>query len=252
MNYPNWAPPILVLMHKAGQSDEKEIHIEGDEYTFPVPILKPEDYACLKALIIDHRMKKVWNTLRRHWEGKDLSLEAMALWSECHAAVETWGRDKKLTAREHRLHHEEIYKKCNELARLIRGSSLRDRHLIIWLPKDLRSTLIKVQALDYFNPESRLTVENLLKVISYCSRDVATWRILMKKPNAKKAEAHYFARRLSAYFKTYYQKPFHKQVITLTEVFLGIPIDTSIDIDGLKKLLHGSPPEHSLWRRQYG
>ena len=248
MNYPDWAPPILVLMHKAGQSDEKEIHLEGEELTFPVPLLKQEDYACLKALITDHRMKDVWNTLRRHWEGKDPSSEAMALWSECRTADETWRRDKKLTAREHRLHHEEISKKSKELARLIRGSSLRDRHIIKLFPEDLRSILYKIQALDYFNPESRLTVEILLENIAVYSRDVATWRVLMKKPNAEKAQAHYFARRLSAYFRSYYKKPFHKEVVALTEVFLGIPID----IDDLKKLHRNSSPEYKLWRRQYG
>ena len=246
MPYLKHAPQILVCLHKEGQQGKKELRIDGEVETFAVPELTDDDYSRLGALVSDTRMEAIWKNLsRKHALSSE---EAMRLWSECRAAHLTWLRSSKLSREDHKKRHRLIARKCEELAGLIGRSAFANRNLIDWLPADIQPELIKIRALGPSNSVQWLTAENLLQegIATYADH-VAEWPVPMRKPGSRKAAAHYFARRLLAYFRKHYGRPRHGTVAVLTEVYLGVPVH----VDDVKKADKTASAPHALWRRYY-
>ena len=233
MTYPDWAPKILVLLHQDGQASEQQINVYGEINVFAVPELSTKQYANLRKLITDSRMRRVWKTLGRYW--REPSDAAVGLWHECDLAIESWQRSPRLTGREHKQYHQEIARKCKELGRLIGSSLFRDLNLIDWFPSDLQPKLCNIRELDYSSPTQWLTAENLLVAIGESARDIATWPTIMPRRRSENAQIIYFIRRVSGYFQKHYGKSFHGSVATLTDVLFSTPKPT--EPDRVKKLL---------------
>jgi hypothetical protein len=263
VNYPEWAPEILVEGYKMWMAappaerktwmtdpndfiaelvrrgvpinpDEAE-NIRQQQYRERLRIPDEERMALINLLITDLRMKKAWPVLAKRTRS---DLEFYEFFEACELAIAGWRGDPKQTAVEKRAHYREVGKVARRLAFLLD----RSRDFDLYWPEDLiEDHDIKWFLEDMGIPSSESIDEDMLRIrlggpsiddvlydIAEKAERYAQEKNLVKHPNSPNAEIRYFIRSLSAYCLRKYGQPLHDVVtITTSVIFNKSDIDNT-------------------------
>lgn len=262
MNYPEWAPQILVEQHKKrtdSDSPERKFKTHDPETIIADVLQKQggniseenienirrtlyrnslgglpdkESTALLELLISDLRMKDVWKALAKRVKQRQ---EFFDFFRACEGGITGWRSDLKQTPSERRAFYQEIWDAAATLQSLMSKSSEFDYYSINKLVDDQQVEWL-LDALDAPNDVSyaRFSLSEITPRIFEVLNDIAAKATQyaeeessVKKPNSPNAEIHYFTRLLSDYCQRRYKQPLHEVVaITTSVVFDQLNIDT--------------------------
>ncbi|SCY42311.1 hypothetical protein SAMN05216420_10632 [Nitrosospira sp. Nl5] len=267
MNYPEWAPEILVEGYKmwlaappaerghwmADTNDyiaelvRRGISVTPDDaenirqrqYRERLRVPDEERMHLVKLLITDLRMKDAWTILSKRTRS---DLEFYEFFEACEQAIAGWRGDPKLTAAEKRAHYREV----GQVARRLRFLLERSPEFDLYTAEDLiegdyfecfledmsfvNQENIDKDMLRFFlaGPPANDVLENIAEK----SDEYAKEENVVKQPNSPNAEIHYFIRSMSAYCMRKYAQPLHEVVAITTSVIFDIP---NIDKDYVRK-----------------
>ena len=162
MNYPEWAPKLLIDWHKkiissdegsGGRdpesivakmvknhelkiSDENIENVRRQLYRSMLPGIMPKDdeISMLEKLITDKNMKSVWSSLSKRY--KDEDQEQRNFYFACQRGITGWRGDQKQTGVEKREFYQEIYDTVANLQSLMQKASAFDNLSICELIQD--------------------------------------------------------------------------------------------------------------------
>lgn len=267
MEYPEWAPSILVERHKSRVDSKvsdrkfktsdpdaivadatkkyKDLTEESIEnyrrylYRMSFGLPDEESTTLLGKLITDHRMKEVWKTLARRIV-KDS--EFSHFFNVCEGGISGWRGDPKQTIAERKEFYQEIRDTARKLILLMHKSGRFDLYSINNLIDDQTIEWL-IEALDIPSEPSytRFCVSDVVPHVNKVLIDISEKATqygeeepTVKKPKSENADIHYFVRMLSRYLKNKYKQPLHEVVAATTEVVFD---RQNIDSDYVRKLV---------------
>lgn len=267
MNYPEWAPQMLVERHKSrvdsnaperkfktrdpdaivadaaqkheGMTEENIENYRRQLYRMSFGLPDEESTALLNQLITDPRMRGVWKTLAKRIE-KDA--EYLHFFSACEGGIKGWRGDLKQTAAERKAFYQEIRDVAGRLIFLMNKASEFDLYSINKLIDDQAVEWL-LEVLDAPNDVSyaRFSVSEIIPSIYEVLIDISEKATQygeegssVKKPNSPNAEIHYFIRLLSSYCQNRYNQPLHEVVAITTSVIFN---QENIDADYVRKIV---------------
>jgi hypothetical protein len=269
MDYPEWAPQILVGRHKKRTDSnlpngkvnphDPEVIIadvmqkHGDKITeeniedirrnlyrksiFGLP--DKESTALLEQLITDLRMKDVWKALAKRIEN---DREFLEFFSVCEGGITGWRGDPKQTSSERRVFFQDIWDTTAKLQTLMSKAGEFDFYSVNKLLDDKHVEWL-LEVLDAPNDVSyaRFCLDEVIPSMFEVLNDIAAKakqygeeELSVKKPNSPNAEIHYFTRLLSDYFQRRYNQPLHEVVAITTSVIFN---QQNIDGDYVRKIV---------------
>lgn len=269
MNYPEWAPKILVERHKKrtdSNAPERKfkthdpetiiadvIQNHGDSLTkesledfrrsfyrkslFGLP--DKESTELLELLITDLRMKDVWNSLARRIVN---DVGYFQFFNACEGGITGWRGSLKQTSSERREFYQKIFDAAARLQSLMIKADEFDYYSITKLVDDEQvEWLLEVLGAPNDVSYARFVLSDIvpnyffvLKDIAEKARKYGEEESSVKKPNSRNAEIHYFIRALSGYCQRGYNQPLHETVAITTSVIFDLP---NIDSDYVRKLV---------------
>ncbi|MEQ1741849.1 MAG: hypothetical protein ABL869_05030 [Candidatus Nitrotoga sp.] len=269
MNYPEWAPQILVEQHKkrtdndlperkfktqdpetiiadvlqkqgGNMSEENIENIRRTLYRNSLGGLPDkESTALLELLISDLRMKDAWKALaKRVKQGQ----EFFSFFRACEDGITGWRGDLKQTPSERRAFYQEIWDAAATLQSLMGKSSefdhysinrLVDDQQIKWLLDELSGTT-DIRYARFCLHDVIPSMFEILNDIATKATQYAEEESSVKKPNSVNAEIHYFTRSLSDYCQGQYNQPLHEVVAITTAVIFD---QQNIDTDYVRKIV---------------
>lgn len=258
MNYPEWAPEILVEGYKmwmAAPPEERKSwmpdpedfiaelvrrgvpidpeyaeNIRQRQYRERLRVPDEERMHLVKLLITDLRMKDAWPILSKRTRS---DLEFYEFFEACERAIAAWRGIPKLTGTKKRAHYEEVGQVAKRLAFLLERSSEFDlyrpedligHHDIKWFLEDMGIT--STENIDEDMLRIRLggpPIDHVLEDIAEKADKYAQEKNLVKQPNSPNAEIRYFIRSMSAYCLGKYGQPLHDVVAITTSVIFDKP-----------------------------
>lgn len=269
MNYPEWAPQILVDRHKKrtdsnlpdgkfnphdpetiiadviqkheGNITEENIEdIRRSLYRNSISGLPDkESTAILEQLITDLRMKDVWKTLAKRVVD---DREFLQFFSACEGGITGWRGDLKQTSSERRAFYKEIWDTAANLQTLMSKAGefnfysihkLMDDQQIKWL-LDVLSGTTDIRYARFCLHDVIPSMFEILNDIAAKATQYAEEESSVKKPNSVNAEIHYFTRSLSDYCQRQYNQPLHEVVAITTAVIFN---QQNIDTDYVRKIV---------------
>lgn len=233
---------------------EKKIRQQLERVPFAsLPVHEKKEL--LKRMVTDERMKDVWKSLEKRVKDK---FEYRAFWNKCEQGVLGWrGTKKKWTQSEFTRHMQSVHEAVIHLSKLLYDAPDFEYFSLIHLIDDekLESLLdalnidIPTETLKYnaFDEEGycsyvRYSLNNSLPRLDEIFSDISIKAlehsqksVIVKKPNAKNADIHYFVRTLSGYLTKKYGQPLHQVVATTTTVIFD---RQEIDADLVRRLVN--------------
>lgn len=274
MQYPNWAPDVLVNFHKLCAEKPESIHNPDEQIEHlkkkpecshftdedwasvrryldrALPLSDQESKELLGRLLTDQRMKDVWKTLAKRQKSNEYCYN---FWDACVTAIRGWRNSQKLTTKERQTFLAELGEHARDLRRMFFASDqfyfyqtgdLIDDKETDWLIDTLEIKPTEKMGLDssdelrgYVHFMLGAVVPSVVDILSDIESktvELLNEEVLVKKPNSKKAPIHYFVRRLSEYLRKGYGQPLHDVVAATASVVFD---GQSIDSDQVRKLL---------------
>lgn len=269
MNYPEWAPEILVERYKSrtdSDSPERKFKTRDPE-TIIADVMQrhgeniteenvenirrtlyrnslgglpdKESTELLELLITDLRMKDVWKALAKRVKSGQ---EFFDFFRACEGGITGWRGDLKQTPSERRAFYQEIWGAAATLQSLMGKAGEFDYYSINHLVED-QSIEWLLEVLDAPNDVSyaRFSLSEVTPNIFVVLNDIAAKakkyaeeESSVKKPNSPNAEIHYFIRGLSDYFHRRYNQPLHEAVAITTAVIFD---QQNVDTDYVRKIV---------------
>jgi hypothetical protein len=261
MNYPEWAPELLVEGYKMWMAtppserrswmtdpndfidelarrgvvidpDDAE-NIRRRQYRERLHLPDAERMALIKLLITDLRMKNVWSAISKRTQS---DMEFYEFFEACEQAIAGWRGDPKQTFAEQSAHYREVRDVAKRLAFLLERSpkfdfywpeDLIEDHTIKWFLEDMGFTNLQSFDMDMLRISlGGPAIDSILEDIAEKAEKYAQEKNLVKHPNSANAEVHYFIRSVSAYCRLKYKLPLHEVVaITASVIFNRSNID---------------------------
>lgn len=269
MNFPSWAPTSLIehleklkqLTSKFDFDIEDQVKSIAAEFSLneaaikdlrskllrsQIILPKDEGIKLIEKLISSPQMKTVWAALKKRNTSDRYAID---LYSVCDSIICSWRADPKLSPSERADQLLQIIRSAEQLESLL-SKSLDFHHYhdvetisdekISWLLEELSAESIwrnEKQNIDY----ARFCLHEVVPSIHVTLLNIQTNAAkylqiepLVRKPQSKNADIHYFIRLLSNYFRRNYGQPLHDSVAATTCTIFD---RDDIDVDYVRKLV---------------